>query len=90
MSLRRQGEDDMASIVLGVGQQLLRQELAAAFRASFTDPFEVRALQGRGGAGQGGGGAGRCRACVRCGLRCGQVWRSGALHACAVPGILGL
>ncbi len=58
VALRRQGEDDMGSIVLGVGQQLLRPELAAAFRASFTGPFEVRSLQGagRGGARQGGTG----------------------------------
>ncbi|GLC56887.1 hypothetical protein PLESTB_001159900 [Pleodorina starrii] len=39
--LRRRGEDDMGSVVLAVASELLRPELSAAFRASFTDPFEV-------------------------------------------------
>ncbi|EFJ42491.1 hypothetical protein VOLCADRAFT_107181 [Volvox carteri f. nagariensis] len=41
VELRRRGEDDMGSVVLAVASELLRPELAAAFRASFTDPFEV-------------------------------------------------
>ncbi|KAG2486499.1 hypothetical protein HYH03_014801 [Edaphochlamys debaryana] len=41
VSLRRSGETDMGAIVLGVAGQLQAPALAGAFRATFTDPFEV-------------------------------------------------
>ncbi|PNW76099.1 hypothetical protein CHLRE_12g547850v5 [Chlamydomonas reinhardtii] len=41
VGLRRKGENDMGNLVLAVASELLSPELAPAFRASFTSPFEV-------------------------------------------------
>ncbi|KXZ53247.1 TTL5 protein [Gonium pectorale] len=41
VGLRQSGDDDMGSLVLAIASELLRTELQPAFRASFTDPFEV-------------------------------------------------
>ncbi|KAG2446490.1 hypothetical protein HYH02_008481 [Chlamydomonas schloesseri] len=41
VGLRRKGENDVGNLVLAVASELMSPNLAPAFRASFTDPFEV-------------------------------------------------